>query len=458
MPADGAAARRFATVRFRITALAALAVAAVLTITGVALVGIQRRVLTENLDESLGQSAMSIATAVEAGEVPTPLPPVGDDDGIAQVVVDGELVSATANAQGVPPLGEVLGSDTGVRTVDDFPTDDDSPYRVVTRLADGPDGEAEIRIAAPVDDIDDSTGLLTRSLAVAVPGATIVLACLVWWLVGRTLRPVEAVRREAAAIGGAGLDRRVPVPAGDDEIARLARTLNGMLGRIEESSRRQQQFVADASHELRSPLARMRAEIEVDLAHPATADPGATSRSVLDETVGMQALVDDLLVLARSDAGLAAAAPAQTVDLDEVVADQVLRLRAEGRVAVDARGVGAAQVEGDAGRLGRALGNVVDNAVRHARSTVTITLAERDGDAVLAVSDDGPGIPADRRDEVFERFTRLDGARTSAAGGAGLGLAIARDIVTAHRGTIAVDPHHDGGARLVITLPLAPGS
>ncbi len=425
-----------------------------------ALVATQRRVLTETLDESLGQSASTIAASVAAGDVPATLPPVGDDDGIAQVVIDGEVVAATANAGDAPPLGEALGGGSGTRTVDDFPTDVDGPYRVVSRRAEGPDGEAEIHVAAPLDDIDDSTGLLARSLAVAVPGATVVLACLVWWLVGRTLRPVEAMRREAAEIGGAGLDRRVPVPVGDDEIARLARTLNGMLGRIEASSRRQQRFVADASHELRSPLARMRAEIEVDLAHPATADPSATSRSVLDETIGMQALVDDLLVLARSDAGLAAEGQFQTVDLDVVVADQVRRLRAEGRVAVDARRVGAAQVEGDASRLGRAVGNVVDNAVRHARSAVTITLAEAadEGTAVLTVSDDGPGIPADRRDEVFERFTRLDGARVAATGGAGLGLAIARDIVTAHDGTIAVDPHHDGGARLVITLPLASGS
>jgi signal transduction histidine kinase len=458
MSSEPERARRHGTVRFRITAIAALAVAAVLVVTGVALVVTQRRVLTENLDESLEQEGAAIAAAVTAGRVPAPLAPVGDDDALAQVVVDGEVVASTANADGAPPIApSPADGERAVRTVDGGPTDEDEAFRVMTRRVDGPLGTADVHVASPLDDIDESTSLLTRSLAVAVPGVTLLLAWLVWWLVGRTLWPVEAMRREAAAIGGSDLERRVPVPGGDDEVARLARTLNAMLGRIEDAARRQQRFVADASHELRSPLARIRTELEVDLAHPAGADPETTSRSVLDETIGMQALVDDLLVLARRDAGPATAGPAETVDLDDVVAREVGRVRAEGRVAVDARGVGAAQVVGDAARLGRALGNVVDNAVRHARTTVTIALAERDGVAVLTVADDGPGIPAERRDEVFERFTRLDGARTPSAGGTGLGLAIARGIVVDHGGTIAVDPEHHPGARLVITLPLASG-
>ncbi len=460
MSPESPRAGRLGTVRFRITAFAALAVAAVLVVTGVGLVLTQRRLLTENLDESLEQQGAAIAAAWSRGDTPSTLAPVGDDDAVAQVVVDGEVVRSTANAAGAPPLvPSSAGDGQSVRTIDGAPTDDDQRFRVATRPVDGPLGAGVVHVAAPLDDIDDTIGLLTGSLAVAVPAVTLLLALLVWRLVGRTLRPVEAMRREAAAIGGADLERRVPVPPGGDEVARLARTLNAMLGRIEHAARRQQRFVADASHELRSPLARVRAELEVDLAHPAGADPEATSRSVLDETIGMQALVDDLLVLARSDAGLAAAGTAGRVgpvDLDDVVADQVQRLRAESQVAVDARGVGAAQVVGDAARLGRALGNVVDNAVRHARSTVTIALAERDGLAVLSVADDGPGIPADRQDDVFERFTRLDGARSVSTGGAGLGLAIARDIVEAHGGTISIDPEHHPGARLVISLPLAP--
>jgi signal transduction histidine kinase len=452
-----------ATVRFRITAVAALAVAVVLAGTGVALVVTQRRVLTENLDETLGSRADAIAAELAAGGRPdrAPLADVADDDGIAQVVgPGGEVVAASRAAAGDRPVAEAPARDRAVRTVARVTSDADGPYRVVSVRVTAPGGPFVVHVAAPTDDIRDSTALLTRSLAVALPAATLLLAVVVWWLVGRTLRPVEAIRREVAAIGATGLDRRVPVPAGDDEVARLARTMNAMLDRIEDGAARQQRFVADASHELRSPLARIRSEIEVDLAHPATADPAATGRSVLDETVGMQRLVDDLLVLARADAGAGPGAPGRAavpVDLDDVVSRHVRRVRADGRVAVDGRGVGAAQVVGDREALGRAVGNLLDNAVRHAASTVTVTVGEEGDEAVVAVADDGPGIAPERREEVFERFTRLDGAR-AAGGGAGLGLAIAREIVAGHGGTLVVDPDHHPGARLVIRLPAAPGA
>jgi signal transduction histidine kinase len=446
-------ARLTASVRFRITVVAALAVAGVLVVTGGALVLNQRRVLTEDLDDTLAEWAGDLAAGAEAGGLPPTFDPVGDDDAVAQVVeADGGVVAATPGEAGRPPLAPVPppGDDGGARTVA-LVVDDEGPepYRVVAR----PAGTATVLVASPLDDVAESTGLLTRSLAVAVPAATLLLAALVWVLVGRTLRPVEAIRREVAGIGAGGLERRVPVPPTGDEVARLARTMNAMLDRIEDGARRQERFVADASHELRSPLARIRAQVEVDAAHPGGADPAATRQRVLMETLGMQHLVDDLLVLARTDAG---AAPHRTVavDLDDVVTRHVRRLRADGRVAVDGRGVGPAQVVGDPDELSRAVGNVVDNAVRHARSTVTVAVATGPGTAVVTVADDGPGIPADRREAVFERFTRLDGAR-SPGGGTGLGLAIAREVVEAHGGTIAVDPDHGPGARFVITLPRA---
>jgi signal transduction histidine kinase len=341
-----------------------------------------------------------------------------------------------------------------VRTVDDV--SGEGPFHVASVLGTDAGGDpVVVHVGAPLDDISESTGALTRSLVLAVPAVTLLLAALVWALVGRTLRPVEAIRREVDGIGAAGLDRRVPVPPADDEVGRLAHTMNAMLDRIEDGTLRQQRFVADASHELRSPLARIRAEIEVDLEHPEGADPAATSRSVLAETIGMQHLVDDLLALARSDAGAAPARRAP-VDLDDIVDRQARRLRADGRVEVDGTGIGAARMLGDADQLARAVGNVIDNAVRHASSTVALSVTAAGDDAVVAVSDDGPGIPPDRRAEVFERFARLDGARARDGGGTGLGLAIARDVVVAHGGTIVVDPDHHPGARLVITLPLAP--
>ncbi len=444
------------TVRFRITLAAALAVAVVLGLTGVWLVAHQRQVLTENLDDTLVIQARSLAAAVEDGQVPATLFPVADDDGIAQIVdAGGDVVSATPSVEGRPPLAPAPeGNHPVVRTVDDV--SGEGPFHVASvRGTDAGGDPVVVHVGAPLDDISESTGALTRSLVLAVPAVTLLLAALVWALVGRTLRPVEAIRREVDGIGAAGLDRRVPVPPADDEVGRLAHTMNAMLDRIEDGTRRQQRFVADASHELRSPLARIRAEIEVDLEHPEGADPAATSRSVLAETIGMQHLVDDLLALARSDAGAAPARRAP-VDLDDIVDRQARRLRADGRVQVDGTGIGAARVLGDADQLARAVGNVIDNAVRHARSTVALSVTAAGDDAVVAVSDDGPGIPPDRRAEVFERFARLDGARARDGGGTGLGLAIARDVVVAHGGAIVVDPDHHPGARLVITLPLAP--
>jgi signal transduction histidine kinase len=452
---DRRIARLIGTVRFRITLAAALAVAVVLGVTSVWLVAHQRQVLTENLDDTLIIQARSLAAAVQDGQAPAALVPAADDDGIAQVVgPDGDVVSATPSLDGHAPLAPPEGDGPVVRTLDD-PTFE-GPFHVASvRGTDAAGNPVVIHVGAPLDDIEESARTLTRSLLLAVPAVTLLLAALVWALVGRTLRPVEAIRREVDGIGAAGLDRRVPVPPADDEVGRLARTMNAMLDRIEDGTRRQQRFVADASHELRSPLARIRAEIEVDLEHPAGADPSATSRSVLAETIGMQHLVDDLLALARSDAG---AAPARRVpvDLDDVVERHARRLREDGRVAVDSTGVGAARVLGDADQLVRAVGNVVDNAVRHAGTTVALSVTASGSDAVVAVSDDGPGIPPDRRAEVFERFARLDGARARDGGGTGLGLAIARDVVVAHGGTIVVDPDHHPGARLVITLPLAP--
>jgi len=305
-----------------------------------------------------------------------------------------------------------------------------------------------------MDDVRESTRTLTTLLLITIPVVATTIAALVWWLVGRTLRPVEDIRRNVAEIEASDLDRRVPVPAGSDEIVRLARTMNAMLERLGAANARQQQFVADASHELRGPLTRMRSELEVDRAHPETADARATAQSVLQEVSGLQRLVDDLLLLARSDAG-ATSFSSETVDLDDIVLRDVARLRSETGIEVDAHGVSAAQVRGDAQALTRVVRNLTDNAARHATSVVTLTLGEVDGTAVLSVGDDGPGIPAGDRDRIFERFTRLDGARTAGSGGTGLGLAIARDVVTRHGGTIRADSVRGAGTRFVVTLPSA---
>jgi signal transduction histidine kinase len=468
--------RLVASVRFRVTALATFALFAVLVATGIGLVAAQVRILTGGLDASLERRADDLAALVAAGPAPDALPGGDDDEVVAQLLTPGgEVVAASEALDDEAALAVPEGAEDGPVTVDRLVPDDDEDYRVLARSVDTPAGERTLLVAGELDDVTESAEVLGDSLLMAVPLAAALLAGLVWWLVGRTLRPVEAIRTEVAGIGGADLHRRVPVPPVDDEVARLARTMNGMLDRVEDASRRQQRFVADASHELRTPLARMRAEMEVDEAHPATADPDATRRSVLAEVAGLQRLVGDLLYLARSDAEVTGGVSGEgapepvAVDLDDVVLAGAanLRLVADG-VRVDTSGVTAAQVLGRADQLARVVGNLADNAARHAASTVAFTLAEDSGHAVLTVADDGPGIPAADAERVFDRFTRLDAARTGGRGGTGLGLAIARDIVRRHGGTIAVaradgdgadgDPAGPGGARLVVTLPLAPGT
>ncbi len=461
MAADRGAGRVTSTVRFRITALATVAVAAVLVVTAVGLVVVQRRALTDSLDETLAGEADTIAARIDEGGDPAAVrldEPTVDDDAVAQVVVDGDVV-ATTDSDVSQPLAATPAGSSGTSTAESVP-DEDGAFRVASRRVDdgGGGGTTVVHVAAPLDDVDESTGLLARSLALAVPAVTALFAALVWALAGRTLRPVEAIRREVAQIGATDLRRRVPVPPGDDEVARLARTMNAMLDRVEGASDRQRRFVGDASHELRTPLARMRSEIEVDLAHPDRADLLATHHSVLDEAVGMQRLVDDLLLLARTDGAGDAAVDAggeATARLDLVVAGEVSQARANAPVAIEAAGLTPVTVAADPTELRRVAANLLDNGTRHARSHVVVAVESAGGTAELTVTDDGPGIPEDQAERIFERFARLDDARSSADGGAGLGLAIAREIAERHGGTLTVDPAHRDGARFVLRLPVA---
>jgi signal transduction histidine kinase len=415
------------TVRWRVTLLATLAVVLVLVATAAVLVVVQRRVLIDQLDETLAADARRMITALQDGQEPL-LQPATDDDAMAQVVtVDGTVVAASP----------------GYRDADDS-------YRHVSRRFTAGGRELSVHVAAPLDDVDESVGALVATLAIIIPAATAILAALVWMLVGRTLRPVERMRAEVSGIGLRELDRRVPQPPGRDEIARLATTMNEMLDRLDVSSQQQQQFVADASHELRTPLARIRSELELAQREGDAADHDVVA-SLLEEVEGLQLLTEDLLVLAQLDTGAPARA-GRPVDLDDVVLEAARAVETRGR-SLDTRQVSAAQVVGHRDQLRRVVGNLLDNAVRHAAATVTLSLAETDSVVTLAVTDDGPGIPAERRADVFERFRRVDEARGVGRGGTGLGLAIARDLVERHGGTITVDPDYNAGARFVVTLP-----
>jgi signal transduction histidine kinase len=439
--------RRTGTLRFRVSAVAVLAVVVVLGAAGVALVLAQRSTLLRDLDENLTNQAMVVHSRLTAGEPLRRVDLASDDEAVLVSGPDGDILA------GSPTLIDMLFryGPTPPRTAGStLPLPGpDGAARMVSRT----DGDRTIWVAAPLDDVRDSTAALVRSLLIAVPLSAAALAGLVWWTVGRTLRPVEGIRAEVERISDMRLEHRVPQPGTSDEIARLAHTMNDMLDRLAGTAEQQRRFVADAAHELRSPLARIRAELEVDLAHPGSADPAVTQASVAAEAARLEQLVDDLLLLARGDAGAADLRRAGPVDLDDVVERQAVARRPHGNRQIDTRGVAPVQVSGHRPQLDRAVANLLDNAVRHARSRVVVTLEETAGTVVLTVADDGPGIPADAGELVFERFARLDDARSVNDGGAGLGLAIARTIAEQHGGSLTVDGAGVPGGRFVLTLP-----
>ncbi|QLE73913.1 HAMP domain-containing histidine kinase [Streptomyces rectiverticillatus] len=298
---------------------------------------------------------------------------------------------------------------------------------------------------------------LVGLLAGAVLLVTAALAGATWFVAGRVLRPVEAIRTQFAELTAHHLERRVPVPPTRDEVARLAATMNKTLDQLQAAVDQQRRFVGDASHELRSPLAALRAELEIALAHPGDAEWTAVAEAALGDTRRLQSITSDLLLLARLDAtGTDGLPGAQPVDLAALVREEVRR-RPEGRRALEVRIEGGAPftVHGRHTLIARLLGNLLDNADRHAAHTVTVRLGHDAARrvAVLHVEDDGPGIHPDDRQRVFERFTRLDDARTRATGGTGLGLAIAHHIATVHRGTLEITDS-PRGARFTTTLPV----
>jgi signal transduction histidine kinase len=440
------AVRRIGGLRSRITVLASLVVLLVLAIAGVALVQIHRAILVDGLEQNISDRADVIAAHLASGEqVQTRDLPA--DDVLVQVVDGAGRVIA-----GSPGLDRrSFGVAAAGTTVSDGELPDGHAARVLAKRA-GPDS---IYVLGSLEDVEASTRTLVRSLLIGVPVSAAVLAGMLWWLVGRVLRPVEDIRAEVDRISASRLDRRVPEPRTGDEVARLAHTMNAMLDRLDGAADTQRRFVADAAHELRSPLARIRAQLEVDRAHPQSADPAATVESVLVEAAGLQRLVDDLLLLARGDSGALDLRQAGPVDLDDVIEHEAVARRSAKAPSIDTRGVVPMQVTGDRSQLARTVGNLLDNAVRHARARITVTGEDVGGWVGVTVADDGPGIPAEKSGFVFQRFTRLDDARSAGDGGAGLGLAIARDIAVRHGGSLELETAAPEGARFVLTLPSA---
>jgi signal transduction histidine kinase len=436
------------SIRVRTTVGATVVVGVALVVAGLLVVLLLRRDLTAGVDAAATLRVDDLVAALEAGTDPAALVEGDDDEALVQIVTeDGQVVAASEDLEGAGPLAteEVDGRSVEV------PGEGDG-YRIVADEADLDGGHLLVVVARSAEAVSEGTGAVGGSLLVGIPVLVLLVAATTWVVTGRALRPVEAIRREVGAITDAELDRRVPAPGGRDEIARLAGTMNAMLDRLEAGRDRTRRFVSDASHELRSPIATIRHELEVAQADPAAVDVEALAGRLLAEDLRMQALVEDLLLLARSDEG-SLRTVRRPLDLDDLVLAEAARLRRLGGLVVDASGVGAGQVSGDAGQLGRVVRNLADNAARHAATTVRLGVATEGATVRLWVADDGPGIPVADRERVFERFTRLDASRARGTGGYGLGLAIAAEVVRAHGGRIGVSDGPDGGARLVVDLP-----
>ena len=398
-----------ASVRLRVTAAATLALIVVLVVAGIALVAAQRRHLIDRVDEATRQRAAELTVDLHTGISPGLFAGPGDDI-VAQVIgAHGKVLAASLALSGKRALS-LESPWSGARTVHNVPLQSGA-YRLIARRVKTTAGPVTLLVAGSLEDISDSTGAVRRSLLVGIPAVAAVLALLVWFLVGRLLR------------------------------------------RVELATAAQQRFVADASHELRTPLARMRTELEVDLAHPTMSDPIATRRSLLEETVGLQHLTDDLLLLARSDSG-SMGARRELVDLDAIVTAECRAATVPDGVSLNVSRVAPVQIRGDAGQLARAFRNPLENALRHANRAVDVRLDQANDRVRITVVDDGPGVAEPDRRRMFDRFTRLDDSRSAAAGGSGLGLAITREIVEYHGGRVWAEESPDGGTAVCITLPV----
>jgi signal transduction histidine kinase len=454
--------RRFAgpaSIRARLTAAACLVVAGALIVGAAVILTVLRHTLDENLDDAAVQRAKDVAAQVENGTLDTPLPVHGDEDAFIDVrAADGHAVARSSNLKQDTPVATFRPADDDpeIRTQKIPVRGEEDDFRIVALNAEGTTyGAVTIYVVASLDRVKETATAVRHLLRWGVPLLVLLVGAIAWFVVGRALRPVEAMRAEVAEITAQDFGRRVPVPRARDEIGRLATTMNDMLDRLQHSAERERRFVADASHELQSPLASSLADLEVALAHPESTEWEKTARAVVADNERMTRLVGDLLFLAQSDNNGASRARRSLVDLDDVVREEVSRLRPPEGLVVDVSGVSPAEVRGDADQLARVVRNLLENASRYARSAITVTVSTNGtGRAELTVADDGPGVPADQRDRVFERFTRLDDSRSRATGGTGLGLAIAREIVESHRGTIDLDQSVPG-ARFVVHLPAA---
>ncbi|WP_421733638.1 HAMP domain-containing sensor histidine kinase [Cellulomonas sp.] len=444
------------TVRARSSLVAMAAVALALVLACLGLLVVLHASIARNALAAATTRAHDVATELTTDGAVTDglnLEPGPGDDAYIQLVGSGTVVAASPEVAGYPPLTTGPAGTDGPEQVSsaEIPGPGEGPYVTVALGVEGVSGVDTVIVRQSYADGNETVTDAAQAMLVIVPLLVIVVGLVTYLLTGRALRPVEQIRARTAQIGEADLDTRIDVPATGDEIARLAVTLNEMLDRLHAAQQARVRFVADASHELRSPLAAARAELDVAARDPDHADWQATARVLRTSNERMQQLVDDLLVLTRTAEG-GAPRSVDDVDLDDVVERVGFALRPPEGVSVEVS-TEPVRVHGSLDELVRAVQNLADNAVRHAHGRVRLSVRGADGRAQVEVADDGDGIDVEDRDLVFDRFVRLDEGRARSAGGSGLGLAIVRGIVESHGGTVRVVGSDLGGAAFVVELP-----
>lgn len=447
------------SIRGRVTALVAILAMLLLVPSGV-LAGIVARQQLSNagwLDAR--RAAGLMAAADRAGKLTDPVitSSVPGVDLLQLVGPDHRVIASSPAARGLAPLSTAR------------PSPQDPQHDVETcaiaelgcvrisalRVGPGPDSNI-IYAGGPVRGVV-SEGLFDALFAVQVAALISLAIWATWKITGRTLRPVEAIRTELASTNVNDLSSRVPEPAGDDEISRLARTVNSTLERLEHAKERmdhvlaaQRQFTSDASHELRTPIAGLRAQLEEARLHPEDTDLVELLDRALGDVDRLQAIITDLLLLAKVGAG----APSALTEVDLAESARMEVSRRDDRLPVRLRLTPGVMVRAVDTQIARVLTNLLDNAQRHAKCVVLVEVRRDGKTAELVVADDGDGVAEADRERIFERFTRLDASRCRDRGGTGLGLAIVRDIARAHGGTIEVGESEAGGARFVLRLPI----
>jgi signal transduction histidine kinase len=451
---------RLGSIRVRTTVGAVIVVSVAMSLASVVMVTILTRSLTRQVATTAFSKAEALAVEIESG-IPLEELLLGvssDDEEFVQILDRrGDVLWSSPNVAGLATIKEVRPGATVTVPAQNPPEVEplDDPFLLVAIDMQGSGDIQRLIVGRNLETVIEGRTTLTITLAVIMPLLLLVVGLVTWLVSARALSPVDAIRAEVDAISTRDLHRRVPDPPGDDEISRLAGTMNRMLERLEAGQQRARRFVSDASHELRSPVAAIRQFAEVALAHPERTAVGELAEVVLEEDARLQRLVEDLLLLTRIDEGTIPH-PTGAVDLDDLLLEDAARLRATTDLKIDVRSVSAGRVIGDAEQLERLIRNLTDNAARHARGVIRLSLQEVDGRTILCVDDDGIGVAPAERERVFQRFVRLDAARDRDSGGSGLGLSIVREVATFHGGSVRILDSDLGGTRFEVDLPAHP--